>query len=127
MDVELLEVRRRDAGVLARDVREDHVPRGLLRGAGKPDHVTDRLALAQHPERPLRDLRGGDDPHVDHRRSVSRAEPRSAHDAHTTGGGARTTRSSSSFGAPACASAKRSLWPRVTLTARAAAFSSAAV
>ena len=72
MDVELLEVRQHDAGVLARDVREDHVSRGLLRGAGKPDHVTDRPALAQHPERQPRDLSGSDDPHVDHRRSVSR-------------------------------------------------------
>ena len=91
VDVELLEVRQRDAGVLARDVREDHVPRGLLRGAGKPDHVTDRPALAQHFERPLRDLSGGDDPHVDHRRSVSCGEPRSARAAHAHRRGHRAT------------------------------------
>ena len=74
-DAELLEVVDQHAGVLAGDVAEDHVAGGLARGAGEEDQVAGRRRRFEQVEDLLGAIGRGDDPQVDHGRSVSAPSP----------------------------------------------------
>ena len=68
LDPELLQVADDHAGVLPRDVAEDHVALGLLRGPFEVDQVADRRRRLQQVED--RPCGSGDDPEMDHAGSV---------------------------------------------------------
>jgi hypothetical protein len=66
MQSERLEVAEDDAGVLARDVAEDHVAVRPASRAVEPDDVDHRRGAGQDVHDLLRELGRRDDPQVDH-------------------------------------------------------------